>query len=67
MFQVNFTAWAPGKPDNNNGTEDCVAVGHVQNFLWDDYPCNADDRIAYICEKTGMYPQQNYRKTTSNW
>jgi hypothetical protein len=48
-----FTAWGSGKPDDPDGTEDCVEQRrNMPN--WDDLPCT--DQLAYVCECDGQPP-----------
>ncbi|KAJ8302218.1 hypothetical protein KUTeg_021205 [Tegillarca granosa] len=44
-----FTAWAPGQPDDANKHEDCLHLYGVSGFKWNDYPCSI--KGYFICEK----------------
>ncbi len=44
---ATFFGWAPGEP-NDSGGEDCVHINFSAVGLWNDLPCNLEQR--FICE-----------------
>nr|XP_046272981.1 lactose-binding lectin l-2-like [Scatophagus argus] len=47
---VNFTFWAPGEPNNNQGgNEDCAHLNFGTNRKWNDICC--DSTYPSVCEK----------------
>uniref|UniRef100_A0A8C7XN29 C-type lectin domain-containing protein n=1 Tax=Oryzias sinensis TaxID=183150 RepID=A0A8C7XN29_9TELE len=51
-FEVTFTYWAPGEPNNHNGfSEDCVEMLY-ETGRWNDKSCSELNN--YICKKPKM-------------
>ncbi|MCA9667996.1 MAG: C-type lectin domain-containing protein [Myxococcales bacterium] len=54
---ANYVAWAPGEPNNESGSENCVVVwGHNLKVtelrgLWNDASCDDPGRDTVICER----------------
>ncbi|XP_060079457.1 perlucin-like protein [Ylistrum balloti] len=46
MEPITNANWSPGEPNDNAGTEDCLAI--VLNGLWNDVPCNIS--LPFVCE-----------------
>ena len=51
--QWSYTNWGRGQPDNNNqGTQDFVAINLGGAGLWDDGTNTQDINRGYICQHT---------------
>ena len=52
---VDFTYWAPGEPNDQDGTSNCVRmyvndIGPELATRWDDYTCGSDYENGYVCK-----------------
>ena len=45
---VDFTDWAPKKPNNWDGQQHCLAFTSKHDYMWDDGTCS--DLFYYVCE-----------------
>uniref|UniRef100_A0A3P9HM49 C-type lectin domain-containing protein n=1 Tax=Oryzias latipes TaxID=8090 RepID=A0A3P9HM49_ORYLA len=61
-FEVTFTYWAPGEPNNHNGfSEDCVEMLY-ETGRWNDKSCSELNN--YICKKPkAHYPAPSVQPT----
>lgn len=51
QFQMNYTNWHPGQPDNSGGTSEYVneaCMNLWQSYLFNDVVCS--DSYCYLCE-----------------
>lgn len=48
LLPNDYVNWAPGKPDDNSGIENCVEI-NADILYWDDVICSRKNR--YICER----------------
>lgn len=46
---VDYTHWAPGEPNDNDGSANCVRMYHG-NGEWDDYNCFDYYYLGYVCQ-----------------
>ncbi|XP_062612572.1 type-2 ice-structuring protein-like [Saccostrea cucullata] len=46
---VNFSDWAPSKPDTSGGDE-CMGLSANFDMLWDDMDCDAN-QASFMCER----------------
>nr|XP_054766904.1 echinoidin-like [Lytechinus pictus] len=49
--QYDYSNWAPGQPNDQNGASDCVYFSRHQLYKWNDIACTLSSRVeAYICK-----------------
>ena len=48
MQQVDYRAWHPGEPNDDQGKEDCAGLWTSKQGDWNDFNC--DQSNAYICK-----------------
>ncbi|XP_039443843.1 pulmonary surfactant-associated protein D-like [Culex pipiens pallens] len=53
-YQTGYRNFGPGEPNNLNGTEHCVEVGHPNGTFWNDKNCDVKRR--FICEAREPLP-----------
>ena len=46
---VNFTNWAPGEPNDQDGSSNCVRMYQISGE-WDDYYCYESYNLGYVCQ-----------------
>ncbi|XP_041355579.1 perlucin-like [Gigantopelta aegis] len=46
---VTYINWYSGEPNNDGGKGNCVVLGTVQGFFWNDIVCTID--AGFICEQ----------------
>ena len=50
-LKMDWSNWQNGKPDNNEGIENCLYLGDISNhFKWDDAPCIQNSKRP-LCQK----------------
>ncbi|KAL9703550.1 hypothetical protein quinque_007068 [Culex quinquefasciatus] len=53
-YQTGYRNFGPGEPNNLNGMEHCVEVGHPNGTFWNDKNCDVKRR--FICEAREPLP-----------
>ena len=66
-----YTNWAPGEPNDDDGTQNCVRM-YGEGGMWDDYLCDnsVDDqfvRQGYICKARAGKSPTNLAKIMRNY
>ncbi|KAK7108591.1 hypothetical protein V1264_016300 [Littorina saxatilis] len=74
-----YTNWNPGEPNNNAGSEDCVAID-VQRYNGHWHDQNCDNQLSFVCEvvgqvtgghtaapNTGSHQNYPFRDTSLSW
>ncbi|XP_077061608.1 type-2 ice-structuring protein-like [Siphateles boraxobius] len=45
--KMNFQIWAPGQPDDFEGSEDCILMNYDSDGYWHDVPCSG--KKPFVC------------------